>query len=656
MALKVDKDFLLKHRFWILTGLFVILALVPLFLLTTSVSATVAQKQKEFDDSKKSVEGIGPTAPNEKWVEAFKTQDEYVADKKSKMHSEAWNSQKNMMTYPDPLVARMREKRFGDPIPLYDLDEFGREYKSQLRESVIDVQPLLPMEGFQEGIVQFPGNNMEGVLRLGVDFTPPPPSREDFWLAQEDLWVKRELLRIVRGANDLVAKFHALDELEAAAAEKKAAEAAAKAAEEAAKSPAESKPADGGTPAAKAAPKVVQKKPVDLNHRIFRNQHWQLDLTLKQERDDKNKPIIKLAGTITNVGARRRALGVQFKVLLQPGPNSSGILLPVDREPLGVGETWTIPPQVFTADKVAFQGLFGVEEVLTWKTAPVKRIDVIELGYGSSRLAHRTLKPPRWYTPPVVEDPAAGGGEGGMPGFGRKEMASVGIGPGGGGAQANPTTKSGLNLNRYIDTNDQVRHMPVAMVVIADDEHIAELLSAFSNSPLRVQVTQCHWQVCHDKLTPTTEETGGIPGTGPSGVGGGSKLGGIAGMAGLGGGVGQGPGGGMGRRGRDEDGRNSIYRGGGKGAGMGMGAQMVGPMGAGNRPGSLGGPGRPGMGSGLGGIGMGAGSEGEEELSMNLLEVSIYGIASLYEKFPPAKPAAEGTADAAGVNAGAAKP
>ncbi|CAN5605700.1 hypothetical protein BH10PLA2_BH10PLA2_18970 [soil metagenome] len=647
MALKVDKDFLLKHRFWILTGVFVILAIVPLFMLTTSVSATVTQKQKEYDDAKKSVEGIGPTAPNDKWVEAFTTQDGFVASKVADLHSEAWKSQKSMMTYPDPLVAKMRDKRFGDPIPLYELDEYGREYKSQLRETVIDVQPLLPLEGFQDGIVQFPGNNMEGVLRLGVDFTPPPPSREDFWLAQEDLWVKRELLRILRGANDLVAKFHALDELEAAAAEKKAAEAAAKAAEEAAKSGADAKPVDGSTPATKPAPKAVQKKPVDLNHRIFRNQHWQLDLTLKNERNEKNRPIVKLAGTITNVGSRRRALGVQFKVLLQPGANSSGILLPVDREPLGVGETWTIPPQTFTADKVAFQGLFGVEEVLTWKTAPVKRIDVIELCYGSSRLAHRTLKPPRWYTPPVVEDPAAGAGEGGGMGMGRKEMASIGMGGPGGGATAAPTTKSGLNLNRYIDTNDQVRHMPIGMVVVADDEHIAELLSAFSNSPLRVQVTQCHWQVCHDKLTPTTEESVGTPSSGT----GSGKLGGMAGMAGIGGGVGQGPGGGMGRRGRDEDGRNGMYRGGGKN--MNMGGQMVGPIGgAGNRPGSLGGPGRLGM----GGAGMGAGSEGEEELSMNLLEVSVYGIASLYEKFPPAKPAAEGGTDATGAATGTTNP
>ena len=105
-----------------------------------------------------------------------------------------------------------------------------------------------------------------------------------------------------------------------------------------------------------------------------------------------------VGGTIKNIGNRRRPLGVVFKVLLQPGAESSGVPLPVDREPLSVGETWSIPARPFTAEQVAYEGLFGVEEILTWRTAPVKRIDVVELDYSSSRMANRTLKPPRWYT------------------------------------------------------------------------------------------------------------------------------------------------------------------------------------------------------------------------------------------------------------------
>ena len=88
-----------------------------------------------------------------------------------------------------------------------------------------------------------------------------------------------------------------------------------------------------------------------------------------------------------------------------------------------------------------------------------------------------------------------------------KEMGDSPAGPGMMGGGASAVTKNGLNLYRYIDTNEQVRHMPVGMVVVADDEHLAELLSAFSNSRLRIQVTQCHWQVCRDKMAPLSADS-----------------------------------------------------------------------------------------------------------------------------------------------------
>jgi hypothetical protein len=662
MAVKVDKEFLLKHRFWILTGVFAILALVPLFLLTTSVSAFVATKQKEFDDAKKSIDSINGQSPNQKWVDDYQKQDNYVADKKGQVHQEAWKSQADMMTYPDAMVPVMKDKRFGEPLGFLDLDKFARVYDSQLRDVVAEVQPLLPFqEGFQDGIVQFANNNIEGVLRLKVDFKDLPPTKEDFWLSEEDVWVTRELLRIIRDANDLVARFRPVDEIEAAAAEKKAAESAkaaeaAKAANEG--NPAEVKTPEGTAPAAKPAPKVV-KKPVDLNHRSFRNQHWQLDLSLTPGKDDKNRPKITLAGSIKNVGSRKRALGIQFKVYLQEGPNASGVLLNVDREPLAVGESWTFPSQDYSPEKIAFQGLFGVEEVLTWRTAPVKRIDVIELGYESSRMANRTLKPPRWYTPPVVveADPSAAGGEGGAGLGGPGKFASMGMAMpgGGGGAQSNSTTKNGLQLNRYIDSNDQVRHMPVGMVVVADDEHLSELLSAFTNSRLRIQVTQCHWQVFRDKIAPASEETspGSVgPAMGKGGAGGASPgvtMGGARGS--------------RGRRGEEENRGatmgNNMYRGGklgsmGGGPMLGsMGGGMKLPPGLGNKLGmggglSMGGAGMPGGGSQFGA------SDGEAEENLNLLEVAIYGVASIYEKYPP-KPITppDATADAA---AGQPKP
>ena len=513
MAAKFDKDLIIKHRFWILIGLCGILALVPHFLLATSVSDAFENKRVEYDNAKKSVEGI--TSPkNEKWVAAAETKDSFVADKKKEMHQQAWRSQAGMMTYPESLAPIMAPKYFGDAIEYHDLDKYARDYSTQLKDAVVEVQPLLPQEGFENGVVQFAGNNINGVLKLDVAFERPPPSKEDFWLAQEDLWMKRELLRIVRDANESVARFHAADEEQPPAEVKKPAPAAeanaagtadakpagaaeakpanpadakpANSAEAKPANPADAKPADGTPPATtpaegtalaapKPAAKPVVKKPIDLNHRVFHNQHWELDLTLKPDQANKK---FTIGGTIKNRGHRRRPLNdVTFKVLLQPGSNSSGIGLLISREPLAVGETWTIPTQEFDTSLVAYEGLYGVEEILTWKTAPVKRIDALELDYESSRMASRTLKPPRWYVPPPEAAPTEAGAAAG------KTMA-MGGGPGGpgpGGSSAPVVSKSGLNLNRYLDANEQVRHMPVGMVVVADDEHLAELLSAFTN-------------------------------------------------------------------------------------------------------------------------------------------------------------------------------
>ena len=682
MAVKFDKDLILKHRFWILIGVFVILALVPPFLLTTSVSDAVEKKRGEYDNAKKAVDGI-TTPKNEKWVAAAEKKDGYVADKKKEMHEKAWRSQAGMMTYPESLAPIMQPKYFGDSIEYHDLDKYGRDYNTQLKDAVVDVQPLLPQEGFENGVVQFAGNSINGVLKLDVAFEKPLPSKEDFWLAQEDLWMKRELLRIIRDANDSVARFHAADEEQPPAEVKKPAAAGeAKPAEPTQANPApaadakpgsatEPKPAEGTPPAAtpadgaappapKPAPKPVAKKPVDLNHRIFRNQHWELDLTLKPDQSNKK---FSVGGTIKNIGHRRRPLNdVTFKVLLQPGTNASGIGLQMSREPLACLETATIAPKEFNIDLVAYDGLYGVEEILTWKTAPVKRIDALELDYESSRMASRGLKPPRWYTPPPDAAPTDAGEAGGKAAM----MGGMG-GPGGpgGGSGAPLVSKSGLRLNRYLDTNEQVRHMPVGMVVIADDEHLAELLSAFTNSRLRIQVTQCHWQVCRDKMAPVELSPSSGPGA-PATPG----LGALAnrGPSGKGMGMGMGLGDvrGPGARGNSN---NNMFRPPGNRPDGNMVIGSRGGSGPGGRPAGFSRPGSgmaPGgglAGTGLGGAGLKGGFPGansaaddEEEESLNLLEVAVYGIASIYEKYPPKPPEAAAPADAAGQPAAPAKP
>lgn len=640
MAAKFDKDAIIKHRFWILTGVFLVLALVALGMLFMSVSDAVAAKQKDYEAKKKLMDDLRDVK-NDKWVAAYNVQDNLVAGKQNQVHRDAWMVQKDIVTWPEGLEAEFKDKYFGDDVDQFVADNYRGKYKSQLWKAVEIVQPLIPEK--EDGVVQFNGS-IDGVLRLSRTFPSlSPPSKEDIWLAQEDVWVKRELLRAIRDANDSVARFKPVGEdpppVKEEKKEAKPAEPvkAAEGADQAADKPAEKKEA------APAAP-PVQAKPKDLRHRKFRNQHWELDLKLTKH-DDKGE---LLSGTITNISKGKQPLGVFFKILMQDlGADSAGVLFPVDREPLGAGETWTIPPVIVPSQQIAVEGIMGVEQVLTWKTAPVKRIDWVELYYHSSRTANRTLKPPRWYKSADSADPSApaGGTEPGMStgGTGTSDSGGPGgsmmMGSGTGGSAL--TSKNGLLINRYTDANEQVRHMPVAVVLIVDEDHVPEVLSAFANAKLRVQITQVHWQRTRDRIAPlSAHETGAVASTGrqPGALNRGALPG-----------RGREPG--MGEP-------DEAFRGPGRSSGMGMNMMMPGGVGLGGRmagmpagPGgqAAGGPqppnrvpggmmqGAPAGASQLQGYFLGGAAEEEENL--NLVELSIYGLASLYEKYPPKKDA-----------------
>jgi hypothetical protein len=73
--------------------------------------------------------------------------------------------------------------------------------------------------------------------------------------------------------------------------------------------------------------------------------------------------------------------------------------------------------------------------------------------------------------------------------------------------------KAVINYHRYIDTSEQVRRMSVAMVLIVDQLYMQDVLSAFSSTKepvagisvgsdtkLRMQPTQMHWQHVPDDI------------------------------------------------------------------------------------------------------------------------------------------------------------
>jgi hypothetical protein len=680
--MQVDKETLIKHRFWIGLGVAVPLILIAYLVVITSVSGKIAEERNKVEAAKKALDAIR-SPKNGKHEAQLKERGEKVGGKKNEVWEKAYEVQDGMMTWPEQ-QKQFNKLYFGDPISSADLTEYTDKYyfaeKGQLQELVDTPQAY---NDLKERLVQYPGDDPYKVVRVVQDWKFSPPALEEVWMAQEDIWVQRELLRIVRDTNQSIAAFKEVNELNTVKQEKEKEKAsketpAEKKSDENDKPvadkpiaekdkpaaekdkpvaekpvPEKDKPADKATaekdkPAAegeKPAEKdksAVAAKPapkIDYLHRRMANPFWEIDLKLERNKDKK----FVLRGTIKNITKKRQPLfNTFFKIQVQDREQSGKAYLRVDREPVPAGETVPLT-DTEPIDALQPQGIYGVEQVFNWRTAPVKRVDELDLYYSSHRTSSWAKVPPAFLK---EETPAAGTGDAasgmsgmyGQMGGGTGGPRGMGTGGESGGGQGS-LTRNGLEKKRYVDRTDQVRRMPVGMVVIVDQNHVQDFLTAFANSRLRIQTTQVHWRHFRDSIKPP--ELAATSGAGPSGMGPGM---GPAGSSDGPARPGRTPGSPAPPRGEDD---RPPSRPGRPMPSMGGGMQMPSSPG----PGMGGMPGVPRMpmfpsmpGGGMsmlpgGSARPGAGAEFEEE-DPNLVELVVYGIASLYEKYPP-KPATD---------------
>lgn len=585
--MQLDKDTLLKHRFWILLGVVVPLIIIVLVLVPAIVGSATEKMKSDVENTKKSLSLSDPKNP--KWIDSLNEKDKKLADKRDEVWNSAWLSQANLYTWPDdPELRQYTGAYFGAPIDRHACGKYaGKLFNLDQARKIYDI--VQPVNARGDGVVLVPrGPNIISTI---PKFRSGEPPAEELWLAQEDLWVQRELLQVVRDANDSVAVFKVLPNFAAMAVV----------------GPGVYK----GVPEERYWPAAGK---LEVRQRFY-NANWELELVLG--RNAKNEQVLR--GKLTNLSRRMLPLGIQFNVQLKrtrPEGDVGVYHMMVDGESLAAGKSVNLKETSSLAQQ-APDGLFGVVQQFTWKTAPVKRLDALALYRQSHRTANAKLQPPRQFPQTAADKPpdpatARGGVEDTGP-------AIAVVGPGGPGAPVSgpmtvSVTPSGLVRDRYIHVTEQVRRMPVALTVVCEQAHIPNVIAAFSNSKLRMQVTQVHMTHVRDPLR--------APGEGAPSPGGPDD----AGTPGRPGFPGRLPGGG---RGGDDTGSPDY----------------TGPV-----------PGRPGMPL-LGTPGQiapgqppvpGAGlfpDVGGEQGAGNLVEVTVYAIASLYEKFPPPKaPAGDATA------------
>jgi hypothetical protein len=614
----MDKDSLKKYQFWYLLGGAGLLTLIVLVCAAFAMAGG-AEEQKKYEGALKGVQGA-KSPKNASFLPPWQAHKKIFTDQKEGIWRKAWDTQKDLYDWPegDTTVVEFN-KRMAYPAEVKQLSAAERrEYKQiyakqfnsdELQKSVAPAVFLGGNSGFEAimgptmagagtagrpgfadrggfpergGIPPQPGVGGPGGAGApeGVGFNvvikdagKDDPLPEEIWILQEDYWVKKEMLHIIQEVQQRAARFKRVDE--------------------------------------KDAPKEGLR---------YRNGDWEIKLIVEGN-------TISNMSTITNVSAAKAPLplgGKESKALrfqLRQGAGAP-LVLQIAGEPL-VPETAlefkNADPKEWEKPKVIDERLdlskpFDLEMVFEWSNAPIRRIDALRTAKQSHRTAKCSLVPyPAFKS---AESPDAGGAArpaaaaGGQPAAqGAGAPAAVdkpGVGPGGpgglGGVQGAATEVYGLEKNRYIIATEQSRHLPIAMVLVVEENHINDVLIAIASSPLRIQATQIAF---HEMPLRGPASTTGDPSSDrPRGV--------------------------------VPDQPIPPRR------GPGDGGPVIRPGGPGVRPGDPrpgdprpGGP-RPGGPMPGGPMPGGPGSHPEvqaEDYDTNLVELTVYGIATLYERY-----------------------
>ncbi len=446
----------------------------------------------------------------------------------------------------------------------------------------------------------FVGGSWKNALRYVSDWGVGKPTDKQIWLALEDYWVQRGLLKPIRTVNEEAAKFTMLP-----------------------------------GPDGKVPPKLK---------RTFQSRVWQLDLEIPETGPYAGKAIL---AKLRNRTDRLQLLGVgnAMRLLIKLTPNGQPIEYRIEGEfvksrtgqalPAGQADeselviATPVPRLHGIPAGTEFTEIAEVVQILDERTVPIRRVNLIAPGFKDSRHSAGALKPPVWYpTAEVAATSTTPGAAGTSMPPGTSEGDSAGPRPSGPGPMGTGLTGPGAsgggtpgrtgkpedvldkNKNRYLETTDQVRRIPVAIVILIDQMFMQDALVQFANSPLRFQTTQYHWKRSREASgsgsTGSTGSTPGgmLPGTGASDEGPGITLP-VSG------------GGPLGPRGAPPAPGGGEFR-----------APPTGPLGP---MGPMGGYDPYGAG-GLTGS-SGTSSVGEGAVTSGLVEMTIYGIVTLYEKY-----------------------
>src|SRR5262249_19537629 len=111
--MKLDKETLNKHRFWILLGAMVPLVLLALIWLNTFVASANAKLRRDVKDLKSKLDQNSQVKESRKEMEALDQKIVNLKEKQAEVWKDAWNIQQDLMEWPKD-QKHLNKLYFGD--------------------------------------------------------------------------------------------------------------------------------------------------------------------------------------------------------------------------------------------------------------------------------------------------------------------------------------------------------------------------------------------------------------------------------------------------------------------------------------------------------------------------------------------------------------
>jgi hypothetical protein len=511
--MKLDQETLAKHQFWFLLGGYFLIWLIAVMWMWFTYPGEIARLQdayKKASDGVKSAQSSGPVN-TATFVPPWEEEAKRFSAHKGVIWEKAWVYQSGMYDWPPEWIKKYNGMT---NLQVSISPDDRAEYKEKLYPEQIKTlrtyapKWLYPVE-FKDGF--------DNVFNPKTDWKETP-TREEIWLAQEDYWVKRELLVVVYDAMARQALMQPV--------------------------PIDEK-------------KEPMPKGVEARYR-YRNKNWEITLNIRK--NDKGQPVIGGDSTIKNIHPSRhpqaltsaKGRGIWFNV----AQDNVRTLFEVRGEPVVWNETkkfseenYPDPLSGIKWDKEWVKDhLILVSQGFDQTNCPIRRINAIELAKQDCRTFIWPLQPNHILAAldALPEDEqnknAATGGGGGMPSGGMPSgsgppMMPGGNVPGGGSSMmmqmmgkggtmpsGNKTPNNEIERDRYLHPKDldkkinlPSRHLPLALQLIVEQTHINDVLLALANSRLRLQITQVEFTHAKDYVPQSEQDKDKKDGTDTTG-------------------------------------------------------------------------------------------------------------------------------------------